>query len=175
MEYYPEYFDEMLRNVISYGAEYLILGQHFTASEKDGGIYVYKDNNNPDILKKYTDTVITAMKKGVFTYLAHPDVAIFDGDENVYCEEFRKICVGSREYNIPLEINFLGIRDNRKYPNEMFWKMAGEEQSPVTFGFDAHDAKSAYDGESLKIAEEMVRKYNLNYIGAPKLVLINKE
>jgi len=35
----------------------------------------------------------------------------------VFKTEMRKICVASKEYNIPLEMNFLGIRDNRCYPN----------------------------------------------------------
>ena len=33
MEYYPEYFSQMLENVRQMGAEYLILGQHFLQPE----------------------------------------------------------------------------------------------------------------------------------------------
>lgn len=33
MEYYPELFDEMLKNARHYGAEYLLLGMHFLAPE----------------------------------------------------------------------------------------------------------------------------------------------
>lgn len=175
MEHYPLYFNEMLQNAIDYGAEYLILGQHFTGDDNGDGFYSGQENENSEELKKYTELIISAMQSGVYTYLAHPDLFNYEGDMDLYWDEMRKICVASRKYNVPLEINFLGIRDNRKYPREKFWEIAGEEQSPVTFGFDAHDAKAAYDGESLKVAEEMVRKYNLNYIGAPELVLINKE
>jgi len=87
----------------------------------------------------------------------------------VYCGEMRKICVTSRELNVPFEINFLGIRDGRTYPRELFWKLAGEEGSPVTFGFDAHDTENAYDASSLVKAKELVEKYDINYIGRPRL------
>ena len=82
----------------------------------------------------------------------------------------QKICLASKEYNIPIEINFLGIRDKRIYPNEWLWEVASKIQCPVTFGFDAHDVHSAFDGESLVKAKGLVKKYNLNYIGKPKLL-----
>lgn len=81
-----------------------------------------------------------------------------------------KICRASKEYNIPVEINFLGIRENRRYPNPWFWEIAGKLGCPVTFGLDAHEAEAAYDGASLVKAKELVKKYNLNYIGRPKLL-----
>jgi histidinol-phosphatase (PHP family) len=158
MEYYPEYFKQMLKDVISYGAEYLILGQHMKA-----------DIIKPD--EEYADLVVAAIKEGVFSYVAHPDIS-GPKDDALYNSEMRKICIASREFNTPLEINFLGIREKRRYPDERFWKLAGEEQCPVTFGFDAHDVPGAYDEESLIIAKELVKKYNLNYIGEPSLKLL---
>lgn len=174
MEYYPSYFDKMLKNVIEAGGEYLILGQHFIDGEHPGGIYTYSPTDNADTLKKYVSGIIEAMQCGVFTYVAHPDIFRFTGPASVYREEMRKLCTASRIYDVPLEINFLGIRDKRKYPNEEFWKLAGEEKSPVTFGFDAHDIKSAYDGESLVTAKNMVHSYKLNYIGKPEIRAIQK-
>lgn len=169
MEYFPDYFDEMLKNVISLGGEYLILGQHFINNGHPEGIYTYEKTECVDYLKQYVSEITDAMKHGVFTYVAHPDIINFAGNILVYTEEMRKICIASRKENVPLEINFLGIRGKRKYPNEVFWKIAGEEKAPVTFGFDAHDVKSAFDEESLKTAKKMVKMYNLNYIGKPKL------
>ncbi len=173
MEYYPEIFETMLENVKGYGAEYLILGEHYVTAEHPNPLpHTSIANDSEELLKKYAETVVEGIKTGVFTYVAHPDVINFTGDTDVYKKEMRKICKASREYGIPLEINFLGIRDNRNYPNPTFWEMAGEEQCPVTFGFDAHDVLSAYDGESLSKAKEMVEKFNLNYIGKPEVILI---
>ena len=171
MEYYPNSFEKMLNFAKSVGAEYLLLGQHFTVEEYPGPAE-YSSIPNDDVtkLKTYVDRLVSAIKSGVFTYIAHPDMINFTGDTSIFKEEIKKICVASREYNIPLEINFLGIRDNRNYPNEFFWQIAGEENSPVTFGFDTHDILNAFDGESLKKAKEIVKKYNLNYIGKPTII-----
>ncbi len=168
-EYYPEYFDELVSQVKAYGAEYLILGQHYPEPEKEGVAHVIEATTDADRLKNYVDVIISAMKTGKFTYVAHPDIFHFTGEVSIYQEEMRRLCIASRELNIPLEINFLGIRDNRNYPNEAFWQVAGQEKAPVTFGFDAHDVASAYDGASLEKAKGLVEKYGLNFIGAAKI------
>ncbi len=175
MEYYPTHFKAMLKNAKDLGAEYLILGEHFIYEEHPNGIYITGPKESAEDLEDYVASVIAGIKSGVFTYVAHPDVINFIGDSAIYEREMRKICVASREYSVPLEINFLGMRDKRAYPREDFWRIAGEERAPVTFGFDSHDPKSAYDGESLNIAKTWVEKYNLNYIGEPKLILIQEK
>lgn len=167
MEYYPAYFEAMLENAKRVGAEYLILGQHFLANEHPGGHGSQRDTDSEEKLAEYVATVIKGIQSGVFTYVAHPDIFKFSGDREAYRREMRKICVASREYNVPLEINFLGIRQGRNYPDEAFWEMAGQEQCTVTFGCDAHEATSAYDGKSLAKARQLVEKFDLNYIGRP--------
>ena len=174
MEYYPALFDEMLKNAVEYGAEYLILGPHYIEEENKNLPHAISENEDVKFLKSYTEMVVSAIKTGVFTYVAHPDIINFTGDKEIFLSEMRKICIASREYNIPLEINFLGIRDNRNYPNEAFLKLAGEEKCPVTFGFDAHTVEAAFDGESLVKAKELVKKFNLNYIGKPDVILIQE-
>ncbi len=169
MEYYPKDFDRMLKSAIDYGAEYLILGEHFYCDESVCPHYAVDPIDHEDILDEHVNCVVAAIKTGVFTYVAHPDILNFTVDKDVYREKMRKICVASREYDIPLEINFLGMRRGKNYPNEDFWCIAGEEHSPVTFGFDAHDVWEACDFYSLVKAQELVEKYNLNYIGMPKL------
>ncbi len=174
MEYYPLHFDIMLKQAIKSGAEYLILGEHFTAEEHPGGVLTITETDDVERLKEYVTCIVKGIESEAFTYIAHPDIINFIGDISVYKKEMRKICVASKTHNIPLEINFLGIRDKRKYPREAFWEIAGEEKAPVTFGFDAHDVESAFDEMSLKNAKMLVEKYNLNYIGKPELVLIQQ-
>ena len=175
MEYYEDMFDEMLKDAVSYGAEYLILGQHYYEPENiNGAKHSNEISDDEQRLKKYVKSVIEAIKTGVFSYVAHPDMFQFVGDVSVFKTEMRKICIASKEYNIPLEMNFLGIRDNRCYPNLNFWEIAGEEQSPMTFGFDAHDVMSAYDDKSFEKAKLLIEKYNLNYIGMPEIFDIRK-
>jgi len=178
MEYYPALFDKMLEFAKKCGAEYLLLGQHQLASttlaeDKLGATPSVTPTENADDLKLYVNSVISAMQSGAFSYVCHPDIIRFVGDADVYREEMMKMCLESKRLGIPLEINFLGIRTGRHYPREEFWKIAGEAGSPVTFGFDAHTAKDAYDPLSLEKAMALSEKYSLNYIGEPNIIPIN--
>ncbi len=170
MEYYPERFDEMYNIAVENGADYLILGQHFTKNEKPDGVYVGMKPKPKEVLKEYVDAVIEGIKIGVFTYICHPDVVVYTEDDEIYKSEMTRLCIAAKDYDIPLEINFYGIRDNRFYPYDMFWEIAGKTGCKVVFGFDSHDTASAYDGESIPAAMELVKKYNLNLIENPKIV-----
>lgn len=170
MEYYPGYFEKMLQQVVDFGAEYLILGQHFLTEEFPTNHPCSKETTDPSRLHTYVDCVTDAMKSGAFTYVAHPDILRFTGDPDIYYQEMSRLCTVARACDVPIELNFLGIRENRWYPRADFWTIAGETKAPVTFGFDAHDICYAYDGASLEKALQMVEKYDLNYIGMPKLV-----
>ncbi len=176
MEYYTGYFEKMLESAIAYGGEYLILGEHFVVEEHPNPAekHVLRRRNNIGELCLYRECLLSAIKSGVFTYVAHPDIFNFVGDKDIYACEMKKICEAAKEYGVPLEINFLGIREERNYPNKSFWKIAGEVKAPVTFGFDSHDVTNAYDGKSYIKAMEMVEKYNLNYIGKPEIIDIQK-
>ena len=171
MEYYPQYFKDMLAGARALGAEYLILGQHYLPENIFTTPTVCPHADEAELVK-YTDTVIEAIGTGVFTYVAHPDVFYFTGDQTIYRREMRRLCEAARAANIPLEINFLGIREGRTYPTDLFWQIAGEVGTPVTFGFDAHAAGDAADLVSLEKAKAIVKKYHLNYIGKPTLKYI---
>lgn len=172
MEYYPTFFRDMLDTALALGCEYLVLGQHFSGDERPNGFYVANPTDAPALLEEYVTNILTAMETGVFSYVAHPDLFNFTGDERIYETQMRRLCAAAREKNIPLEINFLGIRAGRHYPQDRFWKLAGEENAPVTFGFDSHDAQGACDTASLSHAMELTRRYSLNYIGRPNLILL---
>lgn len=170
MEYYPASFQVMLADSRRYGAEYLICGPHYLSIEHESNKkHTQFPFEESAALKAYAEMVVGAIGTGVFTYIAHPDIANFTGEDTVYYEEMRKICIAARDYNVPLEINFLGIREGRSYPTERFWKIAGEYGAPVTFGFDAHETEAACDLKSLFEARALVEKYQLYYIGEPTL------
>lgn len=173
MEYYPAYFPAMCDLAIESGAEYLILGQHYLYNEHPDGIPSSLKTEDPDRLREYVDCVIGGIKTGAFSYVCHPDMVKFLGDEVIYKNEMRRLCEVAKEYEIPLEINFLGIREGRIYPRDIFWQIAGEIGAPVTYGMDAHKKEDAADLASLTKASELVRKYDLNYVGMPKIIPIN--
>lgn len=172
MEYYPLHFDSMLSLARELGADYLLLGQHFLYNQRPDEIASSRKTDNALILHDYVDTVIEAARTGVFTYIAHPDIIGFIGDGEIYRTEMLRLAEASLNIGIPLEINGLGIREKRRYPNDTFWQIVSEVGSPVTFGFDAHSAETAYNKESLDVAMKMVKNLSLNYIGEPKLVSI---
>ena len=176
MEYYPLYFKEMLKSALDNNAEYLILGQHYLQNEYPNGYPSGAKTTNDEDIVEYVDCVLKGMETGIFSYVAHPDLLDYIGDNDaLYEQEMRKICVASKKYNIPLEINFNGARDLCVYPGDRFFAIAGEVGCPVTFGMDAHTAIDAYDEKNLMMAKEMVKRHNLNYIGKPKLVLLQEQ
>ena len=171
MEYYPEHFEKTFENVLSYGAEYLILGQHFISSELEHPDYVHTamKTDNTEYLVRYADVITEAISKGVYSYVAHPDFTCFTGDDNIYEKEIMRLALASKELDIPLEINLLGVRYGKFYPADKFWRVVGMIGSPVTVGYDAHNATDLLNKDQLRTAEEIIRRHGLNYVGAPRL------
>ena len=172
MEYYKDHFEEMLNIARKCGAEYLILAQHFIKGQHPNGVGSVGPTDSEEHLSCYVDEVIDGMKTGLFTYVAHPDLVCFTGDDQVYHKHITRLCLAAKELNIPLEINLLGIRYNKHYPAEKFWQIVGEIGSPVTIGYDAHDSKNFLDTVQLRKANELIKRYNLNYIGKPHIRII---
>ncbi|MBQ1186393.1 MAG: histidinol-phosphatase [Clostridia bacterium] len=173
MEYYPLYFNDMLATAKKLGAEYLILGQHAIYNEYPNGKYTTgQHQSTAEDLTEYVNCIISGIKTGLFTYVCHPDNIIANDDLAHYNNEMTRLCKAAKQYDIPLEINFYGIRDNRKYPDEKFWEIAGKVGAKVCFGFDSHDVASAFDAASIPVAEKLVKKYNLKLVEIPEIVNI---
>lgn len=171
-EYYPKYFAEMVEDAREAGVNYLILGQHSVGEEGKNLHWSTTPTDDEVLLKEYVDCVVAAINSGYITYVAHPDMFNFTGDDKVYDREMRRLCKAAKKMNTPLEVNFLGIRDNRTYPREDFWRIAGEEGCSAVFGFDAHDPEGAADRASLPRAKEIIKKYNVKFLKDPKLKMI---
>ena len=163
MEYYPAYFQETLEKVRDAGIEYLLLGQHFVGNEI-GEHYSGRFTDDTAILKKYCYQVADAMHTGLFSYLAHPDLIYYTGSRKAYLENMRLICRAAKECDLPLEVNLLGLREGRNYPNIRFWEMAAQEGCQVVFGCDAHRPENVTDPTSEKIALEMVNNLGLELL-----------
>ncbi len=162
-EYYPALFDELLPRVRDAGVEYLILGQHWIGNEDQAP---YSGSNAPaeEILQPYCRQVIQAMETGVFSYLAHPDLAVFEQDPRVYQKHMRQVVRAAKNTHTPLEINFLGILCSRHYPNPLFWEIVGEEGCPVVFGIDAHAPEHVLNTKTEEKAMQIVQTYGLQLL-----------
>lgn len=176
MEYYPLYFQKMLKMVLDDGAEYLILGQHYLQNEYPDGFPSGVPTTEDAVVTEYVDCVIKGIQSGVFTYVAHPDFVNYRGtNDALYEHEMEKICLASKEYQIPLEINLNGARCHENYPSDRFFRIAGRVGSPVTMGMDAHNTCDVFDEAGIQLGNELIRRYHLNYIGKPTLILLQEK
>ncbi len=168
-EYYPACFSSFLEHIRAFGCEYLILGQHFLANE-DTDEYSGRPTDDESYLARYVDQVIEGMQTGAFTYVAHPDLSNWQGALPVYRRQVRRLCRAARQLDIPLEINLLGIRENRHYPREAFWQVAGEEGNRVILGCDAHQPEAFDRPDIEEQALAMARRCGLAPEGALTLL-----
>ena len=167
-EYYPRFFADFLRLITRFPVDYLILGQHFLLNEVEGK-YSGSATEQEDDLALYVDQTSEAMRTGVFTYFAHPDLLNYRGNPAVYEKHMSRLIECAKETDTPLEINLLGIRDHRHYPNEPFFRLCGEIGAPVCMGCDAHSADVAVDSASFETAMELCGRYGLAFVPSPAL------
>lgn len=168
VEYYPAYFDELVSHLRDVGIDYMILGQHWLRNEI-GERFCGSATEDKTVLIRYCDQVIEAMHTGLFTYVAHPDLVNVAGDEKIYRQHVRRLCREAKNCGIPLEINLLGVRDGRHYPNRLFWETVAEENCDCVLGSDAHTPDSVVNVSAEQKAMELVRDLNLHLIDTVEL------
>ena len=174
-EYYPALWDKTFDFWKSTNPpEYLILGQHFVREEFSATgeriVHCAKGTDECAMLSRYIDTVIAGLETGAFTYLAHPDVINFYGDEDFYKAEVERLVLRTKELNIPLEVNLLGMRLNRHYPTPLFWEVASRHCPDVILGSDAHAPERVADKNEIIAALRFADKYKLQVVDTLPLV-----
>lgn len=166
MEYFPQFFDETYEKLCAYPLEYLILAAHYFGN----GHRAMKERafvnatDKPEYLHNYFEQLSIAMKKDCFSYIAHPDLLNYTGDAEILRANMRKLCREANAHGLPLEINLHGIVTKKNYPNEMFWKIAGEEKCQVIVGIDAHMVSEFQYQKAYESAMELVKRYKLYLI-----------
>ena len=167
-EYYPKYFSRLLEMLRESRVSYMILGQHYLNNEVDGG-YSGRATDDASRLERYVAQTKEAIETGLFTYFAHPDLINYTGDSAIYRREMRKLCEAANKAKMPMEINLLGMRDGRHYPNERFWELAAEEGCEVILGSDAHQPEFVTDPASEEKALTLVEKLGLRLVSKVEL------
>lgn len=160
VEYYPDIFPELISRIRDAGIEYILLGQHWVGNEENEP-YCGRATEDEVQLYRYCSQAMTAMETSLFTYLAHPGLIHFVGDPKIYEKHMRQLCKVAVETNTPVEINLLGIRENRHYPTEAFWAIAAEEGCTGILGIDAHKPEEIADLQPEKKALELAEKYGI--------------
>lgn len=159
-EYYPAFFKETLKMLTRYPVDYMILGQHFIDNEITGK-YSGVHSDDEAYFKQYVDEVCEGIGTGLFTYVAHPDLVAFTGPDEIYRKHYSRLINCAKENKIPLEINFLGVRDHRQYPSDKFFALCGELGAEVCIGCDAHSAEVSVDTPSYEFALTFAEKHGL--------------
>ena len=167
-EYYPEFFEAFLRQITRFEVNYLILGQHFMESEMTHR-YSGLTTDDEAYLEAYVNQTCEAMRTGLFTYFAHPDLLNYTGDPVIFAKQYSRLIGCAIDCKMPLEINLLGVRENRAYPHDAFFKLCGEMGAEVCIGCDAHTADVTVDSASFAKAMEMADRFGLKINHNPTL------
>lgn len=160
VEYYPDRISDMLELIKPHGIEYMILGQHCCGNEQDS-FYNGASTDAPARLEQYCNQVIEALDTGLFSYIAHPDLIHFTGDIALYRTHMTRLCQAAKDHGTPLEINLLGLREKRHYPNEILFEIAGKIGCPMVIGSDAHRPEHVVDTVTEHTARELVKKHKV--------------
>ncbi|MBQ8295078.1 MAG: histidinol-phosphatase [Clostridia bacterium] len=152
LEYYPDFHAEEMAFLKQVSPDYLIMGQHVLNSELTK--WISPRSNEDWTLCMYVTEVLAGLATGDFLYLAHPDLSGYDYSEEVMQQEYRRLCEGAKRMHIPLELNFLGVRSNRHYPDRRFFKIAAEVGNDIVLGVDAHSPDIVFDPASEQTARQ---------------------
>ena len=165
LEYYPAYHAEAMRLLRAVEPDYMIMGQHFFGNELDAPYAPYLTDEN--MFSAYISQILEGLQTGDFVYLAHPDLAGYHYPEEVVKREYRRLCEGAKALNIPLEINFLGLRTNRHYPDKRFFEIAAKVGNTVVLGADAHNPCDVTDPTAERIAKQWCSELGLKLLEKP--------
>ena len=166
VEYYPKHFESLCQHIAPLKPDYLILGQHFTYNEYDGK-YLGNAGCDDESLHKYVEQIEEALKTGLFTYLAHPDLPNYSGSEEALKKAHLRLCEIAKEANVPVECTLLGIKGNRWYPKKSFFEAAAKVGCPVVLGLGAHTPDAFNCKNEEKIALDLLSECGIIPIDKP--------
>ena len=172
VEYYPSIWNESLQLWKKYPIEYLLLGQHFVGEETDERRDPSpRGSADSERLVQYVDRVLTGIKSGRITYVAHPDLLNYTGaDKNLYFDEMGKLIDVAKAYGMPLEYNLLGMVDGRSYPRREFFEEVARRGADVIIGCDAHEPGRVGVKSELKRAYRELETLGVNVVETLELI-----
>ena len=162
------YRDELLgeRNL-----DFLIGSVHYIKNNEGWG-YLSEIRTAKD-LASYAEILITTMRTGLFSFIAHPDgfgAGYKEWDKNSEACAV-DILTAAEELSIPLEINGYGLRKNKLttmegersvYPLLKFWELASEFNIKAICNSDAHRPEDV--NSSIGECKEIAARFNIKLI-----------
>ena len=153
-EYLPPLMEAQDKFLREFPVDYMILGQHYVGAESYEN-YAGKETKSEDKLTGYVDLCIEGMRSGRYRYLAHPDLIHYIGDDGIYKREMRRLCETMKEMDCIIEMNILGMKMHRNYPNPVFWQIAKEVGNRVIIGMDAHEPQQLANKKTVERAKRL--------------------
>lgn len=168
-EYFPQHLDWLKKFKAENELDYIILGHHYVPYEIDGE-YTGRIQSK-ECLYKYCENMVDAIKSGIYTYVAHPDLFMrqYETFDDTAVEISEIICRTAKEYDIPIEYNVLGLRKSDEagkelYPYSEFWKIAKKVGNKTVIGIDAHSPKQITDKRFILQAESYLKENGFEII-----------
>ena len=162
---YSRLFDKTIEEYKKYPLDYLILGQHFVGLECDKDMTnVFIPTADNKVLSDYVDQCIQGILTDKITYVAHPDCINFVGDKGVYQREMKRLIAESIKHDLPIELNLMGIRWGRNYPNDDFFELLEGTGAKVIIGSDAHFPAHVAEPDELEVAHHVIDRYQLQIV-----------
>lgn len=159
VEYFERYIPWLKKILKEKDIDYIILGNHFDESDEIGIYYGSPIDYHHFI--RYINQCIKGIDSGLFSYIAHPDLANFDEEDPRYIKEYTRLCEHAKLNDIPLEFNLLGFKTHRHYPNPVFWKIVSKVGNRVIIGTDAHEPYRLSDIQTYNVAVDYLKKLNI--------------
>lgn len=155
-EYFPAYLGWIEKQVEKHHINFLLLGNHSDLTD-DGGFY-FGDACEPAHIRTYTERTIAAMRTGLFSYLAHPDLVMRGYKAwDAACDDMAwALCETALQMRMPLEYNLMGNEYKKMtglpwsgigYPDDHFWRIAAKAGCTAIIGLDSHRASHLLETE----------------------------
>lgn len=168
LEFYPKFLPGLLPMLKDSPLDYLILGQHFIGNEIESH-YNGWPTDQKKLLEAYVNQSLDAFQTGLFTYFAHPDLMRFEGEDGFYRAQMRRLCREARECGMVLEVNLLGLRSRRNYPDWRFWEIAAGEGCTAILGRDAHEPEALLDDATERKARKRLQALGITLVDTMEL------
>ncbi|HAT11542.1 MAG TPA: hypothetical protein DCS97_13320 [Planctomycetes bacterium] len=160
---HPDYFAWYRDTFLARGYDYLIGSIHFL--ESDGReVSAFGGCRGGAALRDWSNKALAAIDCGLFAFLGHPDNiacgdAVWTPDIAAAVDE---VCAAAAARGVPLELNSLGLREQRGYPWMPFWECAAAHHCTVVLSSDAH--KPADTAAGLADLTDYARAHGLRVV-----------
>ncbi len=158
IEYFGEnddYYKKLLDDL-----DYLVMGQHeyILDGKRKNSFFDGVDEEN---ITAYCENVITGIRSGFFSVVAHPDVIFYRKPEITpsIASAFENVVKEATEQNVILELNANGIRNHSfNYPTPLLVDLCKKYDTKITVSSDCHVPKELSDEYVLRLYEYALRQ-----------------